>query len=54
MQDTIGSTNPWILGITLTMICASLLFILSWMRVATLKQGESEWEYEADEEIDDN
>lgn len=54
MQDTIGSTNPWILGTTLTMICVSLLFILSWMRVATLKQGESEWEYEADEEIDDS
>ena len=54
MQDSIGSTNPWILGITMTMICIGLLFILSWMRLATVKQGESdlEWEYE-DEEFED-
>ncbi|MAS57017.1 MAG: hypothetical protein CMA37_00195 [Euryarchaeota archaeon] len=56
LEDAIGATNPWILGTTLTMIFVGLLFVLSWMRVATAKQGESEseseWEYE-DEEFDD-
>jgi hypothetical protein len=53
LQDTIGSTNPWILGTTLTMICVGLLFILSWMRFATVKQSESEWESEEEMEIED-
>ena len=56
LEDAIGATNPWILGTTITMISIGLLFVLSWMRVATAKQGESElesdWEYE-DEEFDD-
>ena len=54
LEDAIGATNPWILGMTMTMICIGLLFLLSWMRVATAKQGESdlEWEFE-DEEFED-
>ncbi len=51
LEDAIGATNPWILGTTMTMICIGLLFVLSWMRVATAKQGESdlEFEFESDE-----
>jgi len=30
------------------------LFVLSWMRVATAKQGESELEWELDEEFDED
>ena len=54
LEDAIGSTNPWILGTTMTMICIGLLFVLSWMRVATAKQGESELEWELDEEFDED
>lgn len=52
LQDSIGSTSPWILGITMTMICVSLLCILAWMRIATLKNGDVEldWEYEDEED----
>ena len=50
LQDTIGATNPWILGMTLTMLCVSIIFILSWMRLTTARQGETEWEYEHEEE----
>ena len=36
------------------MICVGLLYVLSWMRLATVNQGEDEieWEYE-DEEFED-
>tara|TARA_B100001996_G_scaffold378555_1_gene362898 strand:- start:290 stop:1426 length:1137 start_codon:yes stop_codon:yes gene_type:complete len=57
LQDSIGSTSPWILGVAVTMICVSLLFILAWMRLFTLKNGDSdlEWEYEYEEdEFDDS
>ena len=53
LEDAIGATNPWILGTTLTMICIGLLFVLSWMRVATAKHGDSDLEWELDEEIDE-
>ena len=55
LQDSIGSTSPWILGMTMTMICIGLLFILSWMRLATVKNGDLdlEWEYEDEEEEDE-
>ena len=51
LEDSIGSVNPWILGITLVMSGLGLLFILSWMRLATISKGESEedWELEEDE-----
>ena len=51
LEDSIGSVNPWILGITLVMSGLGLLFILSWMRLATVSKGESEedWELEEDE-----
>lgn len=54
LEDAIGATNPWILGTTITMIGVGLLLVLSWMRVTTAKRGESEsdWEFE-DEEFDD-
>ena len=54
LEDAIGATNPWILGTTMTMTCIGLLFVLSWMRVATAKQGESELEWELDEEFDED
>jgi hypothetical protein len=54
LEDAIGATNPWILGTTMTMICIGLLFVLSWMRVATARQGESELEWELDEEFDED
>ena len=53
LEDAIGATNPWILGTTLTMICIGLLFVLSWMRVATAKHGDSDLEWELDEEFDE-
>ena len=55
LEDSIGATNPWILGVTLTMISLGVLFILSWMRLATVRQGESEtdWEYE-DEDLSED
>ena len=51
LEDSIGSVNPWILGITLVMSCLGLLFILSWMRLATVSKGEAEddWDLEDDE-----
>ena len=54
LQDSIGSTNPWVLGITLSMLGVGIIFILSWMRIATVKRGDSdlEWELE-DEEFED-
>ena len=54
LEESIGATNPWILGTTMTMICVGLLYVLSWMRLATVNQGEDEieWEYE-DEEFED-
>ena len=38
-----------------TMFCVSLLFILAWMRLATLNNGDSdlEWEYEDEDEEDE-
>ena len=56
LDDEIGATNPWILGTTITMICIGLIFVLFWMRVATVKQGESEseWEYEEEEFEDED
>ena len=55
LEDSIGSTNPWILGFTLIMSAVGIIFILSWMRLATARQGESEldWEYEEEEEDED-
>jgi hypothetical protein len=55
LQDSIGSTSPWILGMAVTMFCVSLLFILAWMRLATLNNGDSdlEWEYEDEDEEDE-
>ena len=54
LEDSIGSANPWILGTTMTMICIGLLFTLSWLRVATAKQGESDLEFEfEDDDFDD-
>jgi hypothetical protein len=55
LEDSIGATNPWILGVTLTMISLGVLFILSWMRLATVRQGETEldWEYE-DEDLSED
>ena len=54
LQDSIGSTNPWVLGITLSMLGVGILFILSWMRLATVRRGDSdlEWDLE-DEEFED-
>ena len=51
MEESLGSVNPWILGITLVMSCLGLLFILSWMRLATVSKGETDedWELEDDE-----
>ena len=31
LEDTLGSTNPWILGITILMLCVGLVFILAWI-----------------------
>ena len=54
LEDAIGATNPWILGTTITMLCIGVLFVLSWLRVATAKQGESDLDYEFDDdEFDD-
>jgi hypothetical protein len=55
LEDSIGATNPWILGVTLTMISLGVLFILFWMRLATVRQGESEidWEYEDEDPSED-
>ena len=54
LEDAIGATNPWILGTTITMLCIGVLFVLSWLRVATAKQGESDMDYEFDDdEFDD-
>ena len=50
LQDSIGSTNPWVLGITLSMLGVGLIFILSWMRLATVRQGDSELEWDLEEE----
>ncbi len=54
LEDTIGSANSWILGTTIVMLCAGILFLLSWMRAATAKHGQSdiEWDLE-DEEFDE-
>ena len=54
LEDAIGATNPWILGTTMTMLCIGVLFTLSWLRVATAKQGDSELDFEfEDDEFDD-
>ena len=54
LEDAIGATNPWILGTTITMLCIGVLFVLSWLRAATAKQGESDLDYEFDDdEFDD-
>ena len=54
LEDAIGATNPWILGMTMTMLCIGVLFVLSWLRVATAKQGDSDLEFEfEDYEFDD-
>jgi hypothetical protein len=52
LEDSIGATNPWILGITLIMFSLGIVFIFSWLRLATVSQGESElsWEYEDEDE----
>ena len=34
------ATNPWILGMTLTVMFIGVLLVLSWLRVSTAKQGE--------------
>ena len=39
---------------TMTMLCIGVLFVLSWLRVATAKQGDSDLEFEfEDYEFDD-
>ena len=50
LEDTLGSTNPWILGITILMLCVGLVFILAWMRTATMRHRESEIDWELDDE----
>ena len=42
------------MGTTIVMLCAGILFLLSWMRAATAKHGQSdiEWDLE-DEEFDE-
>jgi len=52
LEDTMGSTNPYILGMTMTMICVGLMYVLAWMRFATVKNNEFEEEYELDIEDD--
>ena len=52
LEDTMGSTNPYILGMTMTMICVGLMYVLAWMRFATVKNNEFEEEYEFDIEDD--
>ncbi len=53
LEDTLGSTNPWILGTTILMLFLSLVFVFAWMRAATFRHRDTEidWEYE-DEEVD--
>ena len=55
LEGSIGATNPWILGITLIMISLGIVFIFSWLRLATVSQGESDiaWEYEDEDETED-
>tara|TARA_B100000003_G_C10866040_1_gene345010 strand:- start:391 stop:1092 length:702 start_codon:yes stop_codon:yes gene_type:complete len=48
LEDSIGATNPWILGTTMTMICVGMLCILAWMRFATAKSNDYEEEFEFD------
>ena len=50
LEDSIGATNPWILGVTITMLCVGLLFVLLWMRAATARQGESDFEFEFEDD----
>ena len=55
LEDAIGATNPWILGVTLTMMFIGVLLVLSWLRVSTAKQGESELDFEfEDDEFEDD
>jgi len=48
LENTIGATNPYVLGMTMTMICVGLLYLLAWMRFATAKNNEIEDDYEYD------
>ena len=55
LEDAIGATNPWILGMTLTMMFISVILVLSWLRVSTAKRGESELDFEfEDDEFEDD
>ena len=46
LENTIGATNPYVLGMTMTMLCVGLLYVLAWMRFATAKNNEFEDDYE--------
>ena len=55
LEDSIGATNPYILGTTIVMLFIGLISILAWMRFATVKHNEleDEFEYEYEDEFDD-
>ena len=47
LSGILGDADPWLIGITLTLICISMLTLLTWLRLATARQGEAgQWEYE--------
>jgi hypothetical protein len=51
LSGILGDADPWLIGITLALICISMLTILTWLRLATARQGEAEgWEYEYEED----
>ena len=53
MSNVLGDANPWLIGIVIAMLGITVLLILTWLRMATVKQGMSDEDWLTEEEFDD-
>ncbi|HIF45851.1 MAG TPA: hypothetical protein EYQ73_03530 [Candidatus Poseidoniales archaeon] len=53
MSGIFGKANPWLVGIALTMLGITLLLVLTWLRMATVRAGSSGEEIIYEEEFED-
>jgi len=53
MSDVFGEANPWLIGLSLTLLGITALLILVWLRMATVSQGLSEGDWLTEEEFED-
>ena len=53
MSNILGDANPWLIGIVITMLGITALLILTWLRMATVKQGMSDEDWLTEEMFDD-